>query len=114
MAGVRSRKPVPVGSPQWIQEERQQLSQFQEQELEDFVFCIRNETEWLNEHMAEIFNNTQLFVIYDLSLELSTNNAVRNVTEIFKTPGKLRGKTPRTVRRRTLEARPVRFPVNRV
>lgn len=34
--------------------------------------------------------------------------ANRNVTEIFKTPGKLRGKTPRTARKRNpLEAREV-------
>ena len=34
--------------------------------------------------------------------------ANRNVTEIFKTPGKLRGKTPRTARKRNpLEVREV-------
>ena len=33
----------------------------------------------------------------------------RDVTEIFKTPGKLRGKTPRTARKRNpLEVREVR------
>lgn len=49
-----------VGSSDWITQEREQISQFQEQELEDFVFSVRNETEWLNEHMADVFNNTQL------------------------------------------------------
>ena len=34
---------------------------------------------------------------------------LRDVTEVFKTPGKLRGKTPRTARKRNpLEAREVR------
>jgi hypothetical protein len=34
----------------------------------------------------------------------------RNVAEIFKTPGKLRGKTPRTARKRNpLETRAVSF-----
>jgi hypothetical protein len=38
-----------------------------------------------------------------------TANANSNVTDVFKTPGKLRGKTPRTARKRNLdEARVVR------
>ena len=45
-------------------------------------------------------------IVYEILLGLLTPN--RNVTEIFKTPGKLRGKTPRTARKRNpLEAREV-------
>ena len=45
-------------------------------------------------------------IVYETSLDLLTAN--RNVTEIFKTPGKLRGKTPRTARKRNpLEVREV-------
>ena len=60
MATIRGKVPIAVGSSEWIQQERDQIVQFEEQELEDFVFSVRNETEWLNEHMADIFNNTQL------------------------------------------------------
>ena len=62
MASVRSKAAVQIGSSQWIQQERDQIAQFAEQDFEDFVFSARNETEWLNEHMADIFNNTQLLV----------------------------------------------------
>ena len=45
-------------------------------------------------------------IVYQILLGLLTAN--RNVTEIFKTPGKLRGKTPRTARKRNpLELREV-------
>ena len=91
MATVRSRAQLPAGSAQWINNENDQVAQFCAQEAEDFAFSARNEVEWLNEHMAEIFSKNQV-----------------NVTEIFKTPGKLRGKTPRTARKRDpLEAREV-------
>ncbi|KAI9710878.1 MAG: hypothetical protein M1812_007330 [Candelaria pacifica] len=83
MATIRSKGQPPVGSMDWISHERGQVSQFADQENEDFAFSARNEVDWLNEHMAEIFNKNQV-----------------NVTEIFKTPGKLRGKTPRTNRKR--------------
>ncbi|MCJ1380913.1 hypothetical protein MMC17_004022 [Xylographa soralifera] len=83
MAAPRSKGQLPVGSAQWVEDERKQIAVFRDQETEDFAFSTRNEVEWLNEHMAEIFSSNQL-----------------NVTEIFKTPGKLRGKTPRTARKR--------------
>ena len=45
-------------------------------------------------------------IVYGILMRLLTVN--RNVTEIFKTPGKLRGKTPRTARKRNpLEVREV-------
>ncbi|KAG8528184.1 uncharacterized protein KY384_007101 [Bacidia gigantensis] len=89
MAAIRARAQPVIGSSQWIQDENAQVSLFCGQEAEDFVFSARNEVEWLNEHMAEIFSKDQV-----------------NVTDVFKTPGKLRGKTPRTTRKRNpLEAR---------
>lgn len=63
MAAVRAKGQVPVGSAQWIGVEREQVTQFCDQESEDFAFSARNEVEWLNEHMAEIFNNSQLYGI---------------------------------------------------
>ena len=78
-----------MGSTPWIKDENEQVAQFCAQEAEDFAFSARNEVEWLNEHMADIFGRNSV-----------------NVTEIFKTPGKLRGKTPRTARKRNpLEVR---------
>ncbi|KAI4196815.1 MAG: hypothetical protein LQ350_006328 [Teloschistes chrysophthalmus] len=84
---------VPIGSVPWLDQENQQIAQFSAQEAEDFAFSVRNELDFLNEHMAEIFSKNQV-----------------NITEVFKTPGKLRGKTPRTARKRNpLE---IREPLN--
>lgn len=60
MASVRSRAQVPVGSAQWMHDEHDQVLQFGVQEAEDFAFAARNEVEWLNEHMADIFTKTQV------------------------------------------------------
>lgn len=62
MAAVRSKAQLPVGSAQWIADENQQMSLFGVQEAEDFTFSARNEVEWLNEHMAEIFSKNQVYV----------------------------------------------------
>ncbi|KAL9580688.1 MAG: hypothetical protein Q9212_004347, partial [Teloschistes hypoglaucus] len=86
---------VPIGSVTWLDQENQQIAQFSAQEAEDFAFSVRNELDFLNEHMAEIFSKNQV-----------------NITEVFKTPGKLRGKTPRTARKRNpLE---IREPLNEI
>ena len=60
MAAARNRSVVPVGSTQWIHNEREQISVFEDQENEDFAFSARNEFEWLNEHMDDIFSQTQM------------------------------------------------------
>ncbi|KAK4541978.1 hypothetical protein LTR36_007178 [Oleoguttula mirabilis] len=74
---------APVGSAQWIESEREHAGQLIDQEAEEFGYSARNEFEWLNEHMADIFSTNQV-----------------NFADVFKTPGKLRGKTPRTARKR--------------
>ncbi|KAI0506434.1 hypothetical protein F5B22DRAFT_623543 [Xylaria bambusicola] len=79
MAG---RTRMQVGSAPWIEEERSSATQIAQSEVEEFTFSVQNDFDWLNEHMAEVFSENQI-----------------NVAEIFKTPGKLRGKTPRTVRK---------------
>ncbi|KAI1505305.1 hypothetical protein F5X99DRAFT_277162 [Biscogniauxia marginata] len=81
MAGPRGAR-LQVGSSQWITEERASATQIAQSEVEEFTFSARNDFDWLNEHMADIFSENQI-----------------NVAEVFKTPGKLRGKTPRTIRR---------------
>ncbi|KAI1768793.1 hypothetical protein GGR53DRAFT_353553 [Hypoxylon sp. FL1150] len=92
MAGPRGVR-LPVGSAPWISEERSSAMQIAQSEVEEFSFSARNDFDWLNEHMAEIFSENQI-----------------NVAEIFKTPGKLRGKTPRTVRK--LNAGEARIPLS--
>ncbi|KAI4282975.1 MAG: hypothetical protein L6R35_005281 [Caloplaca aegaea] len=85
--------PPSIGSMSWLDQENQQVVQFAAQEAEDFAFSVRNELDFLNEHMAEIFSKNQV-----------------NITEVFKTPGKLRGKTPRTAQKRN--PLDVREPLN--
>lgn len=80
----------PVGSAQWISTNRQETDHLVAQEVEEFGYSARNELEWLNEHMAEIFSRNQ-----------------RNFTDVFKTPGKLRGKTPRTARKKDAQRAPL-------
>ncbi|RDI89592.1 Benzoate 4-monooxygenase [Venturia inaequalis] len=77
-----TRKLPPVGSAPWIVSERRQANDLVDQEVEEFEYSVRNEMEWLNEHMHDIFAGNNM-----------------NVADIFKTPGKLRGKTPRTARK---------------
>ncbi|KAF1911181.1 hypothetical protein BDU57DRAFT_533727 [Ampelomyces quisqualis] len=86
MAG-RSKTPA-IGSAGWILEERHQCNDLVAQELEDFGFSVRNELEWLNEHMADVFASSG-----------------EHSLDVFKTPGKLRGKTPRTARKKAADAR---------
>lgn len=59
MAAAKSRT-MPVGSSQWIQSERDQATDMIEQEVEEFSFSVRNELEWLNEHMADIFSKNEV------------------------------------------------------
>jgi hypothetical protein len=60
MAG-RSKAPA-IGSAGWILEERHQSNDLVSQELEDFGFSVRNELEWLNEHMSDVFANNGQYV----------------------------------------------------
>ena len=53
---MAARGKVPaIGSAQWILNERHQANDLVTQEVEDFGFSVRNELEWLNEHMGDIF-----------------------------------------------------------
>ena len=61
MASIRGGKvQKPVGSSHWVLDERQQIAQFEAEQVEDFAFSARNDFEWLNEHMAEIFSENPL------------------------------------------------------
>jgi hypothetical protein len=71
MAAARGTTRVQIGSALWVAEERSSALQLVEAEAEEFTFSARNELDWLNEHMAEIFNENQLCVwraiIWDLA-----------------------------------------------
>ncbi|KAL3462608.1 hypothetical protein BJX64DRAFT_137288 [Aspergillus heterothallicus] len=95
MVGASARAQKPVGSAAWISTEKENSVQLVDQEMEEIEFPVRYEMEWLNEHMAEVFSNNQF-----------------NFTDAFKTPGKLRGKTPRTVRKR--DATENRVPLSEI
>ncbi|KAF3272895.1 hypothetical protein TWF970_009915 [Orbilia oligospora] len=71
--------PPEVGSPQWIFNELADAHRKEADHFEDFTIAFRNELEWLTEHMADVF----------------TQGSTIDITELYKTPGKLRGKTPR-------------------
>jgi hypothetical protein len=51
---ARTRAPA-IGTAQWAIEERSQANEAIVQEIEDFGFSVRNEMDWLNEHMHDIF-----------------------------------------------------------
>lgn len=51
-----------VGSAAWIAEERNSALNIARSEIEEFSFSVRNEVDWLNEHMAEIFSENQMCV----------------------------------------------------
>jgi hypothetical protein len=57
---ARARTQLQVGSSPWIAEERASALQIADAEVEEFSFSARNEMDWLNEHMAEVFTENQL------------------------------------------------------
>lgn len=57
----RSKTPA-VGSAGWILDERHQSNDLVAEELEDFGFSVRNELEWLNEHMVDVYANDGQYV----------------------------------------------------
>ncbi|KAJ5083022.1 hypothetical protein N7532_012065 [Penicillium argentinense] len=83
-AGARAQKPI--GSAAWIAAEKENVAELVDQEMEEVEYPVRHELDWLNEHMAEIFSKGQA-----------------SFTDVFKTPGKMRGKTPRTTRKRNVD-----------
>lgn len=69
MASLRATEKLPVGSIPWVAEERASAFKFAQEESEDFAFCARNEAEWLNEHVADIFSENHLCVQPTISNE---------------------------------------------
>lgn len=61
MAAMRGPR-LQVGSAAWIAEERKAALQITQSEVEEFSYSARNELDWLNEHMAGIFNENETYV----------------------------------------------------
>lgn len=62
MAARSNTARLQVGSAAWVADERASAAQLSELEVEEFTFSARNELEWLNEHMREIFDENELYV----------------------------------------------------
>ena len=56
-------KAAAVGSTQWIQNERDHAAGLVDEEVEEYGYSVRNELDWLNEHMAEIFSQNNVYVV---------------------------------------------------
>ena len=50
-----------VGSAAWVAAEKENVLQLLQQEKEELIFPAQHEMEWLNEHMAEIFNKSHVY-----------------------------------------------------
>ncbi|KAI5291620.1 ubiquitin-protein ligase peroxin 12 [Ascosphaera aggregata] len=94
--GLKSQQKT-IGSSTWIANEKENVRNLLETEMEEAMFPVQYEIEWLNEHMAGIFGDRDM-----------------NVAEIFQTPWKLRGRTPATARKYLGSARANRAPLNDV
>ncbi|RDW79496.1 hypothetical protein BP6252_04134 [Coleophoma cylindrospora] len=108
---VNPRQEITEHTKAWIAGERSTALQWADSEAEGFTFAARNEVEWLNEHMAEIFSQNQAQVNKRLGMNF-TDFPNSKFADVFKTPGKLRAKTPRPAR--NLAAGQVREPLSDV
>ena len=73
---MRANSRLQVGSASWISEERSTALQLVHAEAEEFSFSARNDVDWLNEHMAEIFSKNQVSVNKLLSKGITNTMSV--------------------------------------
>lgn len=59
MAGLKGKGPL-IGSAGWIQSEREQADDLVDLDVEEFGYQVRNELEWLQEHMSDIFSKNSV------------------------------------------------------
>lgn len=59
MAAMRAPR-AQVGSASWVADERAFALQVSQTETEEFSYSARNELDWLNEHMAGIFDENEM------------------------------------------------------
>lgn len=60
-------KAAAVGSTAWIVAEKENVVQMLKEEKEELLFPAQHEIEWLNEHMAEIFSKSHVYVALPLT-----------------------------------------------
>lgn len=60
MALARS-KTANVGTAEWLQTERQHADDKIREEVEEFGYAVKNELEWLNAHLGEVFSQSQVY-----------------------------------------------------
>lgn len=94
MAARPAKRPA-VGAAAWCVEERTSAVQITDSEIEEFAYSARNEMEWLNEHMAEIFSENQMYV-FDASKSGASADRALEMSPIYSRHqgsfvGKLRG-----------------------
>lgn len=63
MALARS-KTATVGTAEWLQTERQHADDKIREEVEEFGYAVKNELEWLNAHMGEVFSQSQVYASF--------------------------------------------------
>jgi hypothetical protein len=73
---MAARTQLNVGSESWINAEKENVLQLVEQEKEELVYPAQHEMEWLNEHMAEIFSKSQLYLATSFVRNLLTELAM--------------------------------------
>jgi hypothetical protein len=61
---MASRQIATVGSHAWIANERSIVQQLEDEDVEIMAYAIRNDMEWLNEHMANIFERNILYATH--------------------------------------------------
>lgn len=59
--GLKSQQKT-IGSATWIANERENVRNLLETEMEEAMFPVQYEIEWLNEHMAGIFGDGNMYV----------------------------------------------------
>lgn len=59
---MRPSSHPPVGAAAWCADERSSAVEIAQSEVEEFAYSARNEVEWLNEHMADIFSENHMYV----------------------------------------------------
>ncbi len=60
MAALRANPRLQVGSTPWIAEERGTALQFAGGETEEFTISARNDLNWNNEQMAEMYRKSRV------------------------------------------------------
>ncbi len=82
MAASRT-KGAPVGSAQWIQSEREHAAQMIDEEAQELGYSVRNELEWLNEHLADVFSRNN---VYDTLVPRRTHLPIADTLYIVLSP----------------------------